>query len=355
MKKSTISKTSLMSKLMSTNKSSLSSVLSESEFFTKEDIATDYPILNLALSSKLDKGFTPGLTMLAGPSKHFKTGFALIMLAAFQKKYPESVVIFYDSEFGCPQTYFDNFGVDTSKIIHTPVHDIEELRFDIMAKLKEIEKDDNVLILIDSIGNLASRKEVENAEESKTTEDMTRAKKLKSLFRIITPYLTTKNIPLIAVNHTYQELGLFPKTIVGGGTGSYYGADTIIIVGRQQEKDKENNISGYNFVINIEKSRFVKEKSKFIFNASFDEGINKYSGLLELALASGHVVNSSKGKYSKVNLETGEIEEKQYKEKETRSAIFFDSILKDSKFSEFVHNKYSLENSDTKNVTEEDE
>ena len=81
---------------------------------------------------------------------------------------------------------------------------------------------------------------------------MSRAKQMKSLFRMVTPHLNLKDIPLIAVNHTYKEIGLYPKDIVSGGTGAYYSADAIWIIGRQQEKDGAE-IAGYNFVINIEK------------------------------------------------------------------------------------------------------
>jgi hypothetical protein len=37
--------------------------------------------------------------------------------------------------------------------------------------------------------------------------------------------------------------------------------DNIFILGHQQEKDG-TEIVGYNFIINVEKSRYVKEKSK---------------------------------------------------------------------------------------------
>ena len=98
-----------------------------------------------------------------------------------------------------------------------------------------------------------------------------------------TPYLKMKNIPLIAVNHTYKEIGLFPKDIVGGGTGIYYSADNIWIVGRQQDKSG-TEIKGYHFIINIDKSRYVKEKSKIPISVSWEGGIQSYSGLLDVVL-----------------------------------------------------------------------
>jgi len=146
---------------------------------------------------------------------------------------------------------------------------------------------------------------------------------------------------MIVVNHTYMEIGMFPKAIVGGGTGSYYSADNIFILGRQQEKEG-TEITGYNFIINVEKSRYVKEKSKIPVSVSFDGGISKWSGLLDIALESKHVVKPSNGWYSKVNSETGEVEEKKYREKDTNTSEFWTSILADQTFQEYVSNKYGV-------------
>ena len=221
-------------------------------------------------------GLAPGLTVLAGPSKHFKTSFALIMASAYLKKYDDAVLLFYDSEFGSPQAYFENFDIDTTRVLHTPITNVEELKFDMIAQLEGLDRKDKVVIVIDSVGNLASKKELEDAINEKSVADMSRAKALKGLFRMTTPYLNMKNIPLIAVNHTYKEIGLFPKDVVSGGTGIYYSADNIWIVGRQQDK-QGTEIKGYHFVINVEKSRYVKKSLRFLFllvgTAVFSSGL----------------------------------------------------------------------------------
>jgi RecA/RadA recombinase len=317
-------------------------VLSESKFFTKKDmIPTSIPVINLALSGRLDGGLTPGLTMWAGPSKHFKTAFSLLMAKSYLDKYEDAALLFYDSEFGTPQSYFEAFGIDMDRVLHTPITDIEQLKFDVMQQLQNLERCDRLIIIIDSIGNLASKKEVEDAMEGKSVADMSRAKQLKSLFRMVTPHLTLKDIPMVVVNHTYKEIGLYPKDIVGGGTGSYYSADNIFILGRQQEKDG-TEVTGYNFIINVEKSRYVKEKSKIPVSVSFDGGISKWSGLLDLALESGHVIKPSNGWYQKVNVSTGETDEKKYRIKDTDTKDFWMPILMDKSFYEFVKNKYSI-------------
>ena len=212
-------------------------LLSESKLFKNKDlISTSVPMLNVALSGRLDGGLSPGLTVFAGPSKHFKTAFALMLAKSYLEKYNDAAILFYDSEFGSPQSYFDSFGIDTSRVIHTPITDIEQLKHDAMAQLNNIERGDRIIIIVDSVGNLASRKEVEDAIDGKSVADMSRAKQLKSFFRMVTPHLTLKNLPMIVVNHTYMEIGMFPKAIVSGGTGVYYSADNIYIIGRNRKK-----------------------------------------------------------------------------------------------------------------------
>jgi RecA/RadA recombinase len=319
-----------------------SAILSESKFFKKKDmIPTSVPIINVALSGRLDGGLTPGITMWAGPSKHFKTAFSLLMAKSYMDKYEDAALLFYDSEFGTPQSYFDTFGIDTKRVVHTPLTDVEQLKFDIMQQLQSVDRGDHLIIVIDSIGNLASKKEVEDALEGKSAADMTRAKQMKSLFRMVTPHLNLKDIPLVVVNHTYMEIGMFPKAIVGGGTGAMYSADNVYILGRQQEKEGAE-IVGYNFIINVEKSRYVKEKSKIPVSVSFDGGLSKWSGLLDLALESKHVVKPSNGWYSKCDPETGEVEDKKYRIKETDSKDFWLSILTSKSFYDFVKSKYSI-------------
>jgi RecA/RadA recombinase len=331
-----------MDKLRKNSKIKDTSILSDSILFAEKDIiTTDVPMVNVALSGDIDGGLTSGLTVLAGPSKHFKTSFALLMGAAYLKQYEDAVMLFYDSEFGSPQQYFESFGIDTNRVLHTPITDVEQLKFDLVGQLENIERGDKVIIIIDSIGNLASKKELEDALNEKSVADMSRAKALKGLFRMVTPYLTMKNIPLLAVNHTYQEMGLFPKAIVSGGTGIYYSADNIWIIGRQQEKTGKD-VTGYNFVINVEKSRFVKEKSKVPIGVSWEGGIQQYSGLLEVALAGGYVTKPNVGWYARVNMETGEILDPKVREKETLNKKFWDPIFKDSNFKEFVKTYYSI-------------
>lgn len=334
---------SLMNKLKknTTFKDGRVDVLSESKFLHEKDVVkTKIPAINIAFSANPEGGYSSGLTMIAGPSKHFKTAFGLLMMKAYLDKYEDGIALFYDSEFGTPQAYFDTFDIDTSRVVHVPVTDLEELKFDIMSQLKEVTPEDHLFVMVDSVGNLASKKEVEDAENQKSAADMTRAKQFKSLFRMVTPHLSMKDLPMVAINHTYDSQGLFPTKVVSGGTGMYYSADNIWIVGRQQEKDGAE-LAGYNFVINVEKSRYVKEKSKIPIQVKFEGGIDKWSGITDMAISAGLIIKESGGWYRTVNVETGEISEKKVRAKELDASVF-NPIIESQMFKDWVSKTYKI-------------
>lgn len=337
---------SLLDKIKKNTTIKDSAVLSQSKYFTKKDmIQTAIPAMNVALSGELDGGFVPGLTLWCGPSKHFKSMFSLIMAKSYMDKYPDAVMIFYDCEFGTPTAYFKSLQIDTDRILHVPVMNMEEFKFDCIKQLENLDRGDRVIFVVDSLGNMSSKKEMEDAIEGKSVQDMSRAKQMKSIFRMITPYLNRLDIPMVAVNHIYMEQGLYPKAIVSGGTGVYLSADNIFILGRQQEKDG-TEIIGYNFIINVEKSRYVREKSKIPVCVKFEGGLSLWSGLLDMALESGHIIKPSNGWYSRVNKETGEVEEKKFRLKDTETKEFWSQILMDKTFRDWVKERYQVSHGD---------
>lgn len=299
-------------------------------------IPTAIPIMNIALGGSLKGGIAPGLLQIAGPSKHFKTLFGLIMIKAFLDKDKDSVVVFYDSEFGGSRDYFANMGIDTSRVIHKPLQNVEELKFDLIKLLDTIEKDEKVMIFIDSIGNLASKKEIEDAMSDKSVADMTRAKALKSLGRMITPVLTMKKIPVVVINHTYDSMSFIPQKVVGGGTGLYYSAQAVWIIGRKQDATA-GKVDGYDFTITIDKARAVKEKSKFVVSVGWKDGIDKWSGMLELGLEAKLIVAPTKGYYALKSAP-----ETKYRKKDIPQS-FWKELLTDKAFSDYVERTYKIE------------
>lgn len=302
----------------------------------KDDyITSKIPMLNVALSGSVDKGLGYGVTVFAGPSKHFKTSYGLELMSAFQTKYPEGIVIYLDSEFGS-MDMLDNFNINRDKVMHVPITNLEELTFNTMSILQEIGPDDKVFLFTDSIGNLASKKEVEDAINEKAVADMTRAKVLKSYFRMITPLVKLRKIYTYFIAHTYDTMEMFSKKVVSGGTGIMYSADTCIIVGKSQEKDG-TDLSGFCFTLNMEKSRAIKEKSKIPIIATFEKGIQPYSGLSDIAHECG-IIEKVKKRSNMLIFKDLEIKEKD----SGYSKEFWESVFKDSDLAHAIELKYKL-------------
>lgn len=332
-----MAKTELMKKIMKNSKNPMIDALMETELLNRDDlIPTNIPALNIALSGEINGGFGSGVMTIAGKSKHFKTLFALEMAKGYLQKFEDAVLVFFDSEFGSPREYFASFGDDKDRILHVPVTTVEELRTELMNQLEGLERNDNVIFIVDSIGNLASLKETDDATTGKQAVDMTRAKMMKSLFRLVTPKLTMKNIPMIIINHTYDTIEMFSKQVMTGGTGAVYASDTILFIGKQQEKEG-TEIVGWNFIINIEKSRYVKEKEKIPVLVTYQGGVNKYSGIFDLAVELGLIQVPTKGYYQL------EGDEKKYRRKEIEgSAEIMEGLLSNEKFGQLIESRYKL-------------
>lgn len=324
--------TEILKRLKKTSSVEESSIFANSDIYTlKESVSTPIPIINLALSGKFfDGGITRGLTVIAGVSRSFKTNLGLVCLKAYMDAHEDAVGFLYDSEFSFTPDYLNSFGIDQSRVFITPIVDIDKLKNDIINQVDSFGKDDKIFILIDSIGNLASLKEVGDAQEGKSTQDMTRARALKSLFRMITPRVNLKNIPLFCINHVYSEMSLYPKTIISGGTGVLLSSNTALIMSRRKATDK--NIEGFDFMIKIEKSRFIQEGLSLPLTIPKGGMIKKYSGLFDLGLETGFLMKSGNRYYIP---EISEAELYWRKDVED-SDEFWDNIFKNTKFIETI-------------------
>lgn len=333
-----------MDKMLKSTSVTGSAVIADSTFFNaKGMVSTPLPILNIAFSGEVDGGLTPGITVFAGESKTFKSALALYCLKAYLDKYPDAIGIIYDTEYGITPEYISSFGIDTSRAIHIPVDHVEELKFDFVKKLEEISKGDRVFFLVDSIGQISSKKEVDDTKDENSTTDMTRAKSIRSLLRLITSHLVKKELPCILINHVYKEIGpKYAQMVIPGGTSMTYSANQIFVITKAQEKDGDGDLGGWNFTINIHKSRYVKEKEKLPFQVLYDGGIQKYSGILDIALEGNFVQKPKMGWYAMVNQETGELSDKNFRAKSFETPELAGELLKDKKFKEYVKSKYKL-------------
>lgn len=347
-----------------TAKKMKSKTLSETDFFDVDRYGApmDTYIFNLAFSGFLKKtGVLPGVTILAGMSKSMKTGTGVYAVKAYLEKYEDAICLFYDSEFG-GAGFWESAGVDTNRILHIPIRNVEDLKFDIQQKLDDLTEKDRVIIFVDSIGMLASRKEAEDALNENSAADMTRAKELKSLFRIITPTLNQYHIPMICINNTIASMDKYKPDEMSGGRGVMLAANCVIMFNKSKLKDekaKESDMTddgriGNKFRMTIDKSRFIKEGSKLEFEMVYGErGPNRYTGLYEMALKTGTIYSPSNGWRAArtVDKEGNELPADQhpkFRERDKRlDPDFWENVMfKKTNFIKDVENRLSLHFSD---------
>lgn len=337
----------LMERMLKNSKIESVERLLDSQILNEKPSAqTRVKLINVALSGKIDGGVpgSGGCTLICGPSRHYKSSYGLIAVKGFLDTHPDGICIYYNNEFGIKKTYFENAGIDMNRIIHKPVENLEIFKFDIVSLLEELTIDDKVVIFYDSFGGAASKKELQDTLDEKSSADFTRSKTIKSIMRMITPYLYMKNIPFIGIAHTYVDMNSYggSKQIVGGGTGLYYNPDAIWIVGKSQVKEGEEKV-GSTFTINIEKSRFVKEGSKIPIVVRWDSGIANYSGFSELAKEFGIVSDGRRGKsftlqYTKIDGTVIDTLLKRNDEDET----FWETVLKETDLAYRIEQYYSI-------------
>ena len=331
----------LMDKILASNTIKGADILSQSKFFVEEFYDTQIPALNIALSARIDGGLSKGSTVIAGDSKTFKTMFMLRTVKSYMDAKPNAIFVFYDNEFGTNNDNFASVGIDTTRVIHKPITNIKELKDDIYQLAVDLTESEDIIIGIDSLGSIASKKEQDDALTGSEKADMTRAKQIKSFWRLINPYLNIKKIPLLAIGQTYDSQEFIPKTIIGGGTGmEYFPNNTWLITKSQVKTADKKTFLGSIFTVNVHKGRLTREKSQFKIRVLFDKGIDKYSALVDIAYNLGFIEKTKIGRKT-AYYPIGK-EELTMTEEDTSCREFWDDILSDQKFKDAVYDRYSL-------------
>ena len=252
-------------------------------------IGTGSYILNALLSGSIYGGIPDNrVTAIAGEQATGKTFYAIGIAKNFLDNNPDGAVFYFDSEAAATGDLFKNRGLDADRVWHFPVDTIEEFRtqiiriLDNLLKTKEEDRKP-LLIVLDSLGMLASSKELEDALADKQVRDMTKTQSIKSVFRIITSKLGKLKVPMIVTNHTYKTMNMYgDQSEMGGGSGLKYAASTIMYLSKSKEKDG-TDVVGNIIKVKANKSRFTKENSQVATRLFFDSrGLDKYYGLLEL-------------------------------------------------------------------------
>ena len=130
---------------------------------------------------------------------------------------------------------------------------------------------------------LSTTKEVEDTSDGKETRDMTRAQVLKVAFRVLTLKLAKAKVPMVVTNHTYDVVGsMFPTKEMGGGSGLKY-ASSIVYLSKKKEKDGTEVIGNIVHCKN-HKSRLTIENKMVDVRLTYDKGLDRHYGLIDLAV-----------------------------------------------------------------------
>ena len=253
-------------------------------------IDTGSYIFNALLGGSIYRGLPSNkITAIAGESATGKTFFVLGMCKNFLDKNPDGGVIFFESESAITKEIIEERGIDSTRMVVMPVTTVQEFRHQALTVLEKYTQQNAsekkpLLLVLDSLGMLSTTKEIEDTQDGKETKDMTRAQIVKAAFRVLTLKLGKAKVPLIITNHTYDVIGsMFPQKEMGGGSGLKYAASSIVYLSKRKEKDGTEVIGNIIHCKNY-KSRLTKENKVVDVRLTYSKGLDRYYGLLDLAL-----------------------------------------------------------------------
>jgi RecA/RadA recombinase len=252
-------------------------------------IDTGSYVFNALLSGSIHGGLPANkITALAGESATGKTFFLMGIVKNFLDANPKSGVVYFESESAITKQMVIDRGIDPERMVIVPVTTVQEFRTQSLRILdRYMQEDVNVrrplFLCLDSLGMLSTTKEVEDTADGKETRDMTRAQVLKAAFRVLTLKLGKAKVPMVVTNHTYDSMGsMFPTKEMGGGSGLKYAASSIIFLSKKKEKDGTEVVGNIVHCKN-HKSRLTIENKMVDVRLSYEKGLDKYYGLLDIA------------------------------------------------------------------------
>lgn len=253
-------------------------------------IDTGSYILNALLSGSLYGGIPDNkITAFAGESATGKTFFVLGIVRAFLDKNPTGAVVYYDTEAAVTRQMMESRGIDTARVIIAEPDTIQKFKTHALKLIEAYEKQPAdqrppMMFVLDSLGLLSTSKEMEDSLEGKDVRDMTKSQVIKAAFRVLTLKLAKVKVPMLVTNHVYEVVGSYvPTKEISGGSGLKYAASTIAMLSKKKEKDGDGEIIGSQIKIKTFKSRLSKENQDATVLLTYNKGLDRYFGLLELA------------------------------------------------------------------------
>lgn len=245
--------------------------------------------LNALLSGSIYGGVPNNkVTAFAGESATGKTFFVLGVVKQFLDDNPEGGVIYFDTEAAVTKSMMEGKGIDTKRVVISEPDTIQKFRHTALQIIDKYTaqpeaKRKPMMMVLDSMGQLSSTKEMEDTAEGKETKDMTKSATLKATFRVLNLKLAKINVPLIVTNHVYDVVGAYvPTKEMSGGSGLKYTASTIVYLSKKKEKDG-TEVIGNIVRARLYKSRLTKENKDVEVKITYDRGLDRYYGLLDIA------------------------------------------------------------------------
>lgn len=246
-------------------------------------------LFNAVLSGSIFGGLPNNkITAIAGEPATGKTFFALGIIKHFLDSDKKASVIYFDTEAAVNTDMLEDRGIDSKRVLISEPDTIQNFRTKAIKMIDSYEaqpeaKRGPLLMVLDSLGMLSTTKELEDTAEGKETRDMTKAAVIKATFRVLTLRLARARVPLIVTNHVYAAVGAYvPTNVMSGGSGLKYSASSIVFLSKAKDRDGKDVI-GNIIRVKMEKSRLSREHSNVQLKLSYETGLDKYYGLLDLA------------------------------------------------------------------------
>lgn len=287
---------SLAERLVEKSKNPFAFVAKDDLNHVRDWIDTGNVTLNCQISADPFRGIASGrIYQYAGPESTGKTYLTIEAIKSAQAA--GYTIIYYDTEGAQNKEEFEKRGLDPANIVHSPIATIRGLHNDLLNLLDEVSLKDRVFIVIDSIGMLGSLKEIADAKSGSEKADFTRPKELRSFFRTITVPCAMKQVPVIAVNHSYDDpSSMYGAKIVGGGGGSKYASSVILTMTKSQNKIGTEVVGSFATITAI-KNRMARERTKIKIEFNYSRGMSRWSGLFDVAMECGFITSPAKSWY----------------------------------------------------------
>lgn len=259
-----------------------------------------YALNGLMSASIFGGAYDNKVTAFAGPEATGKTFFVMGIMQNWMKKYPNGGVIFNDTESAVTNKMRAQRGIDNSRVVIAEPVSVQKFRHNCIQILDRyialpVDQRPPMFMVLDSLGQLSTTKELEDTAEGKETKDMTRAQVIKATFRVLNLKLAQARVPMFVTNHVYDAVGTYtPQKVLSGGSGLKYTASQIFFLSKKKDRDDSKEVVGNIITVRSEKNRMAREQKTVDVKLSYDKGLDRYYGLLPVAVKHGVFVQTSR-------------------------------------------------------------